>query len=129
MWAGSALDLARLGGAASGTHACGGRLADQGAAALGRNLRSHTLGTDFLSLLAGLVAGFAVLVVSRTPPVAVAFALIAAYLPIAMVRGRARRRRRELAEVWPEAVDNLASAVRAGPVTSRSLDAAGRARA
>ncbi|MBA2445172.1 MAG: type II secretion system F family protein [Nocardioidaceae bacterium] len=72
------------------------------------------LGLLSLSLLAGLVAGFAVLMVSRTPPVAIAFALIAAYLPIALVRGRARRRRRELAEVWPEAVDNLASAVRAG---------------
>src|SRR4051794_1597925 len=31
-----------------------------------------------------------------------------------MVVGRGRRRQRELAEVWPEAVDNLASAVRAG---------------
>ena len=28
--------------------------------------------------------------------------------------GRARRRQREFAEVWPEAIDNLASAVRAG---------------
>jgi len=27
---------------------------------------------------------------------------------------RARRRQREFAEVWPEAVDNLSSAVRAG---------------
>ena len=42
-----------------------------------------------------------------------------------MVSGRARRRQREFAEVWPEAVDNLASAVRAG----MSLpDAARRAR-
>jgi tight adherence protein B len=31
-----------------------------------------------------------------------------------MVSGRARRRQRDFAEVWPEAVDNLASAVRAG---------------
>jgi tight adherence protein B len=46
--------------------------------------------------------------------VSAAFALLAAYLPIAMLNGRARRRQRELAEVWPEAVDNLASAVRAG---------------
>ncbi len=51
---------------------------------------------------------------SRTPPVAAAFAVLAAYGPIAVVKGRARRRRRELAEVWPEAVDNLASAIRAG---------------
>ena len=64
--------------------------------------------------VSGVLTGLAVLVVSRTPPVATAFALMAAYAPIAVVRGRAARRRRELAEVWPEAVDNLASAVRAG---------------
>ncbi len=54
------------------------------------------------------------LLVSRTPPVALAFGVMAAYGPVALVRGRARGRRRQLAEVWPEAVDNLASAVRAG---------------
>ncbi len=39
---------------------------------------------------------------------------MASYLPVAILVGRAQRRQRELAEVWPEAVDNLASAVRAG---------------
>ncbi|MBD8868762.1 type II secretion system F family protein [Nocardioides donggukensis] len=53
-------------------------------------------------------------VVSGTPPVAVTFALMAGYLPVAVVSGRARRRQREFADVWPEAVDNLASGVRAG---------------
>ena len=52
--------------------------------------------------------------VSRTLPVAVVFALMAAYGPLAVVKGRFERRRRELADVWPEAVDNLASAIRAG---------------
>ncbi len=52
--------------------------------------------------------------VSRTVPVAVVFAAMAAYLPIAVLRQRAARRLRDFAEVWPEAVDNLASAVRAG---------------
>jgi tight adherence protein B len=60
------------------------------------------------------VAFLAVQVISRTVTVALAFALLAAYLPFAVVSGRARRRQRDLAEVWPEAVDNLASAVRAG---------------
>ncbi len=64
--------------------------------------------------LCGLVACLAVLALSRTFPVAVAFGVIAGYGPVALVKGRAHRRRRELAEVWPEAVDNLASAVRAG---------------
>ena len=52
--------------------------------------------------------------VSRTMPVAFAFAAMGAYLPIAVLRQRAARRLRDFAEVWPEAVDNLASAVRAG---------------
>jgi tight adherence protein B len=61
-----------------------------------------------------LVAFVAVSVLSHTTPVAVAFGLVSGYLPMATLAGRARRRQRELAEVWPEAVDNLASAVRAG---------------
>ena len=52
--------------------------------------------------------------VSGTWPVSIAFATAAAYLPIAVLRQRAVRRRREFAEVWPDTVDNLASAVRAG---------------
>lgn len=67
-----------------------------------------------LCLGAGAFAGLAVQLISRTWPVSLAFALLAGYLPIAVLHGRARRRRRDLAEVWPEAVDNLASAVRAG---------------
>jgi tight adherence protein B len=67
-----------------------------------------------LMALAGVAAGLLVLAVSHTPPVAVAFGLLAVYAPVALLRGRAGRRRRELAELWPEAVDNLASAVRAG---------------
>ncbi|HET6698211.1 MAG TPA: type II secretion system F family protein [Nocardioidaceae bacterium] len=71
-------------------------------------------GVVALCLGTALVAGLALQLVSRTAPVALAFAAMAGYLPIAILRGRARRRQRELAEVWPEAVDNLASAVRAG---------------
>jgi tight adherence protein B len=67
-----------------------------------------------LCLVCGAVAGFAVEVVSRTAPVALAFGLMGGYLPVAVVSGRARRRQHEFAEVWPEAVDNLSSAVRAG---------------
>jgi tight adherence protein B len=62
----------------------------------------------------GVVVSVIVLGVSRTPPVALVFGLMAAYAPMALVRARVRRRRRELADVWPEAVDHLASAVRAG---------------
>ncbi len=62
----------------------------------------------------GLVSALVIQVASSTPPVAIAFGVIGGYLPVAVLRGRARRRQREFADVWPEAVDNLASAVRAG---------------
>ncbi|MDR7252694.1 tight adherence protein B [Nocardioides sp. BE266] len=52
--------------------------------------------------------------VSRTAPISFAFAAMASYAPILVLRQRATRRLRDFAEVWPEAVDNLASAVRAG---------------
>ena len=61
-----------------------------------------------------VLAFVAVELLSRTVPVALAFAALAAYAPFSLVAGRARRRRQELMEVWPDAVDNLASAVRAG---------------
>ena len=67
-----------------------------------------------LCVLSAIVVGTVVQVVSATPPVALVFAAMGGYLPVAVVGGRARRRQREFAEVWPEAIDNLASAVRAG---------------
>ena len=71
----------------------------------------------------GFVITAVVLVASRTVPVALVFGAMGAYLPVAVVKGRARRRQREFAEVWPEAVDNLASAVRAGMSLPEALGA------
>src|SRR3954452_13012341 len=72
--------------------------------------------TGFLVVCAvcGFTATAGVLVASRTVPVALVFGAMGASLPVAVLNARARRRQRECAEVWPEAVDNLASAVRAG---------------
>jgi tight adherence protein B len=70
-----------------------------------------------------VVATGVVLVASRTAPVALVFGVMGGYLPVALLRGRARRRQREFAEVWPEAVDNLASAVRAGMSLPEALGA------
>jgi tight adherence protein B len=67
-----------------------------------------------VSAICAAVAFVALQAVSRTVTVSAAFGLLGGYLPWALLSGRARRRQRELAEVWPEAVDNLASAVRAG---------------
>lgn len=72
-----------------------------------------------------LIAGAAVFVltmaVTSVVPVSAAFAIIAGYAPLAFVRMRARRRRTVLREVWPDVVDNIASAVRAGMALPESL--------
>ena len=54
------------------------------------------------------------LVVSQAPTIALCFAAFGAWSPLALLRWRQRQRGSELREVWPEIVDNLASAVRAG---------------
>lgn len=81
--------------------------------------RAGLVGTSSTSVVAlclgtATTSGLLVQVVSRTWPVSTAFALLGGCLPLVLLAGRARRRQRDLAEVWPEAVDNLASAVRAG---------------
>lgn len=62
----------------------------------------------------GLVVSVLVLGTSRVPVIALLFGAFAAVLPLLLVRRRRTQRTTELREVWPEAVDNLASAVRAG---------------
>lgn len=82
-------------------------------------------GMLMVCIAAAVISGLTIQVVSRTAPVALAFALMAGYLPVAVLNGRAHRRQRELAEVWPEAVDNLASAVRAGMSLPEALSQLG----
>lgn len=82
-------------------------------------------GFVLLCVVCGVVTTVVIQAVSGTPPVAVAFGLMGAWMPVAVVSGRARRRQRELAEVWPEAVDNLTSAVRAGMSLPDALAALG----
>ncbi len=67
-----------------------------------------------LSVCAGFATFIVILGITRTVPIAFVLAVGGAYLPWAVVAGRVRRRRRAFAQVWPEAVDDLASAVRAG---------------
>jgi tight adherence protein B len=56
-----------------------------------------------------LVAG-----ISQVPVIGLAFGLFAGAAPVVAIRGRRRRRDRELREAWPEAVDHLTSGIRAG---------------
>lgn len=78
-----------------------------------------------LCLVLAVVVAVTIQLVSGTPPVALTFGVMAGYSPVAIVSGRARRRQREFAEVWPEAVDNLASGVRAGLSLPDALGALG----
>ncbi len=61
-----------------------------------------------------VVVFLAVTVISQVVVVGLVLGLMASALPVGVLRGRAARRSRELAALWPDAVDNLASAVRAG---------------
>jgi tight adherence protein B len=78
------------------------------------------------SLLVVSVIGFLlvlllVLATTSALPVAFCFAAMAGYAPVALVRGRARKRRANLRELWPDAVDNIASGVRAGLALPEAL--------
>ncbi|WP_136192719.1 MULTISPECIES: type II secretion system F family protein [Actinomyces] len=66
------------------------------------------------SVILGAVTMLVFLGVSRAWTIAVAFGTIAAAMPLLIVSSRARARRTNLREVWPEAVDTLVSGVRAG---------------
>ncbi|MFN0281860.1 MAG: type II secretion system F family protein [Kineosporiaceae bacterium] len=66
------------------------------------------------SVAAGATAFLLAVGVSRSPTVGGCFAVLASWGPVAYVRARARRRRAVLRDLWPEVVDNLTSAVRAG---------------
>ena len=78
-------------------------------------IESVTPGALFASCVGvGGCVMVAMLVVSRSPAIALAFGLIASAAPFALVRYRQRQRRAELRDLWPEVVDNLASGVRAG---------------
>jgi len=62
----------------------------------------------------GVAALLLVAATTRVPSVAGCFGLMAAAAPVAAVRARARHRSTRLREVWPDAIDHLTSAVRAG---------------
>ena len=73
---------------------------------------SVTIGA-FIALFAGGGSG--------SPVIGVAFGLIAARGPFALVGMRAAKRQLSMRDVWPEAVDQLASGIRAGLSLSEAL--------
>lgn len=65
----------------------------------------------------GALALFVVLVfyaISRSWPIAACFGLFAGWLPITILRWRAKKRTALLRQLWPDVVDHLRSAIRAG---------------
>lgn len=90
----------------------------------GQGLRERLIQAGFGSIsvaqlyavcaISGLVVGVLVAAVSRSTVIAIVFASFTAYAPLALVKMRQRQRQTELRAVWPEVVDNLVSAVRAG---------------
>ena len=58
---------------------------------------------------------------TRVVPIALCFAAMAAYAPITLVRMRARKRRAVMRDLWPDVVDNIGSAVRAGLALPEAL--------
>jgi tight adherence protein B len=62
----------------------------------------------------GLAVTVLVLLTTSTVTISLVFGAFGAAVPYLLVRRLAEKRRADLREVWPEVVDNLASAVRAG---------------
>jgi len=66
------------------------------------------------SVLLGLLVLLTVWVLTASLPIAGCFGLFASAVPVSAVRWQARRRNASLLELWPDAVDHLRSAIRAG---------------
>lgn len=61
-----------------------------------------------------IVGAFVGLLISGQLVLGVIAGVAAATIPVGFIRSRITRRRREFSEAWPDAVDNLTSAIRAG---------------
>lgn len=72
-------------------------------------------------LIAFLLIFLTVTALTAVPGIALCFAVMAGWVPVAVVRVRARSRRAQLRELWPDAVDNVTSAVRAGLALPEAL--------
>ncbi|WP_285725389.1 type II secretion system F family protein [Psychromicrobium xiongbiense] len=83
--------------------------------------RISTPGFLLSCLALGAVTLLLVFVFSASLPIACCFALFGAYVPIAIVRWRAKRRAAVMRELWPDVVDHLRSAIRAGLSLAEAL--------
>ena len=75
-----------------------------------------------LCLACGGASGFAALVWSKNPAIAWAALIIGGFLPYAFVSYRRQKRFEKIEELFPEAIDTLARAVRAGHAFTTALE-------
>ena len=73
-------------------------------------------------MLCGVLAGVAALFYSRNPAIAWAALVIGAFLPYSFVSYRRQKRFEKFEELFPEAIDTLARAVRAGHAFTTALE-------
>ena len=69
----------------------------------------------------GVFAFLLVIALTRALPIALCFALFGAVVPYALLSYQARRRQILLRDVWPDAVDHVRSAIRAGLTLPEAL--------
>lgn len=79
-----------------------------------------------ISVGGGVVAGAIVYGVTQTWTLGLVFLVFAAFLPRALLIRRRNSRMHDLRAMWPDVVDNLASAVRAGMSLPEGLAAVGQ---
>src|ERR1700691_4165313 len=75
-----------------------------------------------LCLPSGVFVGFAALIWSRNPAIAWAGLIIGAFIPYASVSYRRQKRFEKIEELFPEAIDTVARAVRAGHAFTTALE-------
>ncbi len=75
-----------------------------------------------LCVLVGLLCAFAAMVWSRNPAITWAALILGAFLPYSFVSYRRQKRFEKIEELFPEAIDTVARAVRAGHAFTTALE-------
>jgi tight adherence protein B len=88
--------------------------------------RLSVSGLIAVSVMVALIAGMVALVATALPVASLLAAGVAACVPAAVLRRRVSARRRALLAAWPDAIDALVSAVRAGMALPEALGDLGR---
>ncbi len=78
-------------------------------------------GVVTLSIVLGIVVFLALTALTGAAPIGLCFGVFATALPWGALSWQAKRRQTALREIWPDAIDNLRSAVRAGLTLPEAL--------